>query len=137
MARLIDSSFKDAALTINRTWLGALIFRVQIGWKSTKYCVKDIKSVATIDEENYRSAGKAAAGAIIGGVLTGGVGLVAGAAIGGRRRGERTFLIAFNDGQFIAFSEKKRANIKAIESLITAEKIAVARGKQLSDDVER
>jgi hypothetical protein len=48
---------------------------------------KDIIDVS-VDQERYRSGGKAAAGAIIGGVLTGGLGLLAGAAIGGRRRKE-------------------------------------------------
>ncbi|WP_259544513.1 hypothetical protein MHI39_20080 [Heyndrickxia sp. FSL K6-6286] len=38
------------------------------------------------EESAKRSAGKAATGAIVGGVLTGGVGAIAGAAIGGRRR---------------------------------------------------
>ena len=33
-----------------------------------------------IDGQVYRSAGKAAAGAIVGGLLTGGIGLIAGAA---------------------------------------------------------
>ncbi len=37
-------------------------------------------------EQSKRSAGKAATGAIIGGALTGGVGLIAGAAIGGKRQ---------------------------------------------------
>lgn len=37
-------------------------------------------------EQKYRSGGKAAVGAIVGGALTGGVGLIAGAAIGGKRR---------------------------------------------------
>lgn len=38
------------------------------------------------DEKGQRSAGKAAAGAIIGGVLTGGIGLLAGAAIGAKKK---------------------------------------------------
>ncbi len=42
------------------------------------------------ESETYRSGGKAAAGAIIGGVLTGGIGLLAGAALGGKRRKENT-----------------------------------------------
>lgn len=37
-------------------------------------------------EQKYRSGGKAVAGAVIGGVLTGGIGVLAGAAIGGKRR---------------------------------------------------
>ena len=41
-----------------------------------------------LNQETYRSAGKAAAGAIVGGLLTGGIGLLAGAALGGKRRKE-------------------------------------------------
>jgi hypothetical protein len=39
-----------------------------------------------LDEKSKRSAGKAVTGAIIGGLLTGGIGLLAGAAIGGKRK---------------------------------------------------
>jgi hypothetical protein len=49
-------------------------------------------------EQSYsRSAGKAAAGAIIGGALTGGVGAVIGAAIGGRKKDTSLFWIDFAD----------------------------------------
>lgn len=49
-------------------------------------------------EEKYtRSAGKAAAGAIIGGVLTGGIGAIAGAAIGGRKKDDSVYFIDFAD----------------------------------------
>lgn len=40
----------------------------------------------SFDEKSKRSAGKAVTGAIIGGLLTGGIGLLAGAAIGGKRK---------------------------------------------------
>lgn len=49
------------------------------------------------EEKHTRSAGKAAAGAIIGGVLTGGVGAIAGAAIGGRKKEDSTFWMDFAD----------------------------------------
>lgn len=38
------------------------------------------------NEQKYRSGGKAVAGAVIGGVLTGGIGTLVGAAMGGKRR---------------------------------------------------
>lgn len=44
-----------------------------------------------------RSGGKAAAGAIVGGVLTGGLGAIAGAAIGGRRKDDSTATLDFMD----------------------------------------
>ena len=49
-----------------------------------------------LNQEKYRSAGKAATGAIIGGVLTGGIGLLAGAAIGGKRRKENQLYLLVN-----------------------------------------
>lgn len=62
--------------------------------------VKELRVVAVEWQEgSRRSAGKAAAGAIIGGVLTGGIGLLAGAAIGGRKRDNSIAIIALNDGQ--------------------------------------
>lgn len=49
-------------------------------------------------EEKYtRSAGKAAAGAIVGGVLTGGVGAIVGAAVGGRKKDDSVYWIDFAD----------------------------------------
>ena len=49
------------------------------------------------EEKHTRSAGKAAAGAIVGGVLTGGIGAVAGAAIGGRKKDDSIFFLDFAD----------------------------------------
>jgi hypothetical protein len=40
----------------------------------------------SFNQDSHRSGGKAAAGAIVGGLLTGGIGLLAGAAFGGRRK---------------------------------------------------
>ncbi len=52
---------------------------------------------ANVEEKHTRSAGKAAAGAIVGGVLTGGLGAIAGAAIGGRKRDDSVFFMDFAD----------------------------------------
>ncbi|MCG7410555.1 hypothetical protein MH117_24470 [Paenibacillus sp. ACRRX] len=49
------------------------------------------------DEKGTRSAGKAAAGAIVGGVLTGGIGLLAGAAVGGRKEDNSLAIITYGD----------------------------------------
>ena len=40
----------------------------------------------SLNQQNFRSGGNAAVGAIVGGALTGGLGLIAGAAIGGKRQ---------------------------------------------------
>lgn len=44
-------------------------------------------------DKSQRSAGKAAAGALIGGALTGGAGAIVGAAIGGRRKDKSTAIV--------------------------------------------
>jgi len=67
-------------------------------------------------ESAKRSAGKAAAGAIIGGVLTGGIGLVAGAAIGGKRKDTSTAVITILDNG-IQSSIYIRCNGKQYEAL--------------------
>jgi hypothetical protein len=71
-------------------------------WKfKTGFFTSTKLPVAGLDwqEAASRSAGKAAAGAIIGGVLTGGLGLLAGAAIGGRKKDASTAVVTFEDGQ--------------------------------------
>lgn len=56
----------------------------------------------TMQKGYKRSVGKAAAGAIIGGVLTGGVGAIAGAAIGGRSRDNSVIVLTVDfDGMSV------------------------------------
>ena len=43
---------------------------------------------ARLNQESYHSVGKTVAGAVIGGALTGGLGLIIGSALGGKRRKE-------------------------------------------------
>lgn len=63
--------------------------KIMVGFSRKTITIKpdDIIEVG-LNQETYRSAGKAAAGAIVGGLLTGGIGLIAGAALGGKRRKE-------------------------------------------------
>src|SRR5699024_12179361 len=49
------------------------------------------------DQSETRCAGKAEAGAIVGGVLTGGFGAIAGAAVGGGKQDNSTFWLDFED----------------------------------------
>ncbi|XJZ25930.1 hypothetical protein ACF5W4_11010 [Bacillota bacterium Lsc_1132] len=51
------------------------------------------------EEQRSRNLGKAAAGAIAGGLLTGGIGLLAGAAIGGRSRDNSRAVLVTNTGE--------------------------------------
>ncbi|USK31534.1 hypothetical protein LIT32_26040 (plasmid) [Bacillus sp. CMF21] len=48
-------------------------------------------------EQGKRSIGKAATGAIVGGVLTGGIGAIAGAAIGGKKKDNSVLTIAIEE----------------------------------------
>jgi len=52
-------------------------------------------------EQHERSAGKAAAGAIIGGVLTGGIGAIAGAAIGGSKKDSSVAVLTVEMGDLV------------------------------------
>ncbi len=124
MARLIDCSIpKVVSCEISLSWGGKLRIKLPYGWKSYAYKQEDIAQILPIDEEKYRSAGGAAMGAIVGGVLTGGIGFLAGAAIGGRRRRNSSYLIRFTDGQFVAFEEKKKPNLIVLDHMLEAEKV--------------
>jgi hypothetical protein len=57
--------------------------------------VSDIISIS-FDEKSKRSIGRTAAGAVIGGVLTGGIGLLVGGAIGAARRDISNLFITAN-----------------------------------------
>ncbi|MED3571978.1 hypothetical protein [Cytobacillus praedii] len=61
------------------------------------------KTVSSIewDYQEGRSAGKAAVGAIGGGVLLGPLGLIAGAALGGKKNEVSTAVINFEEGGYI------------------------------------
>ncbi len=84
---------------------------------SLSLLLTDIVRVTEIAEETYRSGGKAAAGAIIGGLLTGGIGLLAGAAIGGRKRRTASFLIQFIDENHVAFEESDAQTVTTLSAL--------------------
>lgn len=124
MSRFIDSSIDGVnGCKLSLTMRGQLKIELPYGWKSHIYTQKQIVAVTPIDEDKYRSAGGAAAGAIIGGVLTGGIGLLAGAALGGRRRQTSSYLVTFDDGHHIAFEESKKANLKPLIKLIQSDKL--------------
>ncbi|MNC06609.1 hypothetical protein D3C75_541260 [compost metagenome] len=69
------------------------------------------------DEKGQRSAGKAAAGAIIGGALTGGVGLIAGAAIGGKQKDNSVAIVTCTDG-VIEYIVYLRADAEKYQKLV-------------------
>ena len=124
MTRLIDCSI-DGVINceLSFSWSHQLKISLPYGWKSHVYTQKQIATVTPIDEDKYRSAGGAAAGAIIGGVLTGGIGLLAGAAFGGRRKQRSSYLVTFDDGHHVAFEEAKKDNLKPLNQLVQSAKV--------------
>lgn len=69
------------------------------------------------EEKSTRSAGKAAAGAIVGGLLTGGIGLLAGAALGGKKKDISTAVIKYLDDTGKEQSIIVRCTAKDFENL--------------------
>lgn len=84
----------DVQLTVHNGGL-EIEYRESL-WKTSAVLIpySDITSIQT-DEQKERSFGKAATGAIIGGVLTGGIGLLAGAAIGGRLKDNSNLYVGY------------------------------------------
>ena len=135
MSRLIDCSIPDVlTCDVSQTLAGKLKFRLAYGWNAHEYRQEDIATLSLIDEEKYRSAGGAAAGAIIGGVLTGGIGLIAGAALGGRQQGRAAFVVVFKDGHHVAFEEGRKANITALARIIQSGKARAIATPQNHED---
>ncbi len=81
------------------------------------------------EEKHTRSAGKAAAGAIVGGVLTGGLGAIAGAAIGGRKKDDSSFWMDFADyetkQEFSIQAKPLKGNISDIMSFRVANPVEI------------
>lgn len=77
----------------------------------------DTEEIISIDleEKKFRSVGKAAAGAIIGGILTGGIGLLAGGALGAARKNLSNIFITIDyDGKPFQVIFKTGKNTNAI-----------------------
>jgi hypothetical protein len=70
------------------------------------------------DEKGSRSVGKAAVGAIVGGVLTGGIGLIAGAAIGGKKNDNSLAILTCTDGT-VEYTIYLRANAEKYQKLVS------------------
>lgn len=124
MARLVDCSVPGVVgCKVSVTKGGELCLELSFGSHAHRYTEDRIVTITPIDEAKYRSGGKAAAGAIIGGLLTGGIGLIAGAAIGGRRRQTGVYFASLHDGHSVVFEEDAKANIAAITRLIQMQKV--------------
>lgn len=99
-------------ITINADYK-AIYFRPKSSWSTTKPVTIESSEIVSIDFEKQtsRSAGKAVTGALIGGVLTGGIGLLVGGALGAHKKNnselyitivynERNFTIALKTGKY-------------------------------------
>lgn len=127
MLEILETSFQGKVTVVARNNIFEL--------KSTRstYREGDIAKVSAVSEDVYRSAGKAAAGLVIGGVLTGGIGLVVGAAFGGRRRQEGIFIIITRDGNNVVFKTDDKNTITKLH--IMAAKLELNSGS-LSRSIE-
>ncbi len=68
---------------------------------------EETESIELLDEEKYNKLARKAGWAIAGGIATGGVGLVAGALFGGRKK-TMTFACELKDGRkFMAVTDRK------------------------------
>ncbi|NRP11576.1 hypothetical protein XMM379_002515 [Aliiroseovarius sp. xm-m-379] len=123
MTKLLEASKGIGGVRLGASWKKPFFIDCYKGFRTITYYPDDIETIMELDEENYRSAGGAAAFAIAGGVLTGGLGLIAGAAVGGRRRKNVVFAAKFKDGNFVVFQEKKGAGLKALQSYLFRQKI--------------
>lgn len=111
---IIETSFDTGSVDISSTFVSTLLIKAKKNGREVSYDGKNLASVETIDEDVYRSGGRAVVGAIVGGVLTGGIGLLAGAAFGGRRRVLGCYLLTLDNGEHIAFRENRKKVVKIL-----------------------
>lgn len=124
---MIDCSRPDGIAGYETTFWGTPFIQVRVGLKGWRYFAADIVSVAEIEAESYRSGAGMATGAIVGGVLTGGIGLIAGAAIGGRRRRRMTFAAEFTDGHWIVAEATAKDAVRFLAPMAARAKAAAIR----------
>lgn len=100
----------NVTLVVNR---GAIRVRGPLSRENIYFSADKIRDIS-FDFQKKRSGTRAATGALIGGVLTGGIGLLAGAAIGAKAKDKSQIVILFDDEQgrerTIVFETKKQTN---------------------------
>jgi len=117
MSKVIDTSISAGSISV-RVILGRLNVSVIDGWHTSRaYGEDDVDDILPLAEDSFRNAGKAAAGAVIGGLLTGGIGFLAGAAIGGRRRTDGMYAIVLKDGNHIVIETSEKKLIAKLKTL--------------------
>ena len=107
----------SVTLVVNR---GAIRVRGPLSKENIYFSADKIRDIS-FDYQKKRSGTRAATGALVGGVLTGGIGLLAGAAIGAEAKDKSQLVILFDDEQGVertlVFETKKQTN--AIFNAIT------------------
>lgn len=96
---------------------------IKSDWSGSEAVLIDNDEIINIslDERTKRSMGKAATGAIIGGVLTGGIGLLAGGLIGGRKKDtSNVYITIAPNGREIDIILKAGKNAEKIYAEIAA-----------------
>lgn len=132
---MIERSWQDPTVLIGSSF-GKTLIRIKDGRDITDFTGEHVQTVTEIDSDIYRNAGVAAAGAIVGGILTGGIGFLAGAAFGGRRRKKIAYFVHFTDGRFFALESKKASELKVLQLLAQKSKVSeirAATAPQLSE----
>ncbi len=95
-----------------------ILFCAGVNWEPVLTVPKTDIVHLTIDQSNERSLGKAVAGAVVGGVLTGGIGAVAGAAIGGHKKDTSVIVMTVKYGESMVDLLFTGDNIKASYTLM-------------------
>ena len=100
----------NVTLVVNR---GAIRVRGPLNRNNVYFSADKIRDIS-FDFQKKRSGTRAATGALVGGVLTGGIGLLAGAAIGAKAKDKSQLVILFDDEQgrerTMVFETKKQTN---------------------------
>ncbi|WP_333830982.1 hypothetical protein [Pararhodobacter sp.] len=141
MTKIIDTSITEGNISVTVT-VGQFLTIVTKGFRTLRsYKDDDVADVMAVTEETFRHGGKAVAGAVIGGLLTGGIGFLAGAAIGGRRRKEGMYAIAFKDGNHVVIETSDKKLIAKLQPIILRKNLnlpapqpALSEPKAVSDD---
>lgn len=142
MTKIIDASEGISSITVDYSSKADFCIDV-FGGRSllNTYFPSDILTIEEIGEDSYRSVEGAATWAIAvgllaatlgllafvpiaGALLTGALGFLAGAAIGGRRKYSSIFLVVFNDKKFVAFDERQEGIINKIKALLSKQKVS-------------
>lgn len=101
---------RDVTLVVHR---GAIRIRGPLNKENIYFSAEKIRDIS-FEFQKKRSGTSAATGALVGGVLTGGIGLLAGAAIGARAKDKSQIALLYEDEngreRTLVFETKKQTN---------------------------